>query len=82
MDLPSNHRYHAATVEALRDASDHANLPIEIRVVGTNSITDADEVARPGSAVIIGPGSPYLDQDAAHAVVRRARERGVPLVGT
>lgn len=82
MDLPSSHRYHAATVEALQHASDHVQLPIEIRVVGTNSITDADEVAKPGTAVMIGPGSPYLDQDAAHEVVRRARERGVPLVGT
>lgn len=82
MDLAPDHRYHVATVDALRHASDHAHLPIEVRIVRTDSITDAAEVARPGSAVIIGPGSPYLDQDAAHAVVRLARERGVPLLGT
>lgn len=82
MDLAPDHRYHSATVDALRHASDRAGLPIEVRIVRTDTIRDADEVARPGSAVIIGPGSPYLDQDAAHAVVRRARERGVPLVGT
>ena len=82
MDLAPEHRYHLATVDALRHASDRAGLPIEVRIVGTDTIRDVDEVARPGSAVIIGPGSPYLDQDAAHAVVRRARELGVPLVGT
>ena len=82
MDLAPAHRYHSATVDALRHASDRAGLPIEVRIVGTDTVRDADEIARPGSAVIIGPGSPYLDQDAAHAAVRRARERGVPLVGT
>ena len=82
MDLAPDHRYHSATVEALRHASDRAGLPIEVRVVGTDKIRDAGEIAQPGSAVIIGPGSPYLDQEAAHAVVRAARERGVPLVGT
>lgn len=82
MDLPPEHRYHSATVDALRHASNRARLPIDVRIVRTDSIRDADDLARAGSAVIIGPGSPYLDQDAAHAVVRRARERGVPLVGT
>ena len=82
MDLAPDHRYHLATVDALRHASDRAGLPIEVRIVGTDTIRDADEIAKPGYGVIIGPGSPYLDQEAAHAVVRRARERGIPLVGT
>jgi CTP synthase (UTP-ammonia lyase) len=55
---------------------------VKTHVVLTNTIRDVDEIARPGSALVIGPGSPYRDQDAAHAVVRAARERDVPLVGT
>ncbi len=82
MDLPFDHRYHRATIDALRHTSDYLGMRIETRVVRTDTIIDVDAIAQPGSAVIIGPGSPYLDQEAAHAVVRRARERGVPLVGT
>jgi CTP synthase (UTP-ammonia lyase) len=82
MDLPPDHRDHAATLAALNHASEYAAIPIEIRVITTDRIDDADLVARPGSAVVVGPGSPYRDPDAVHAVVRGARERGVPLVGT
>ena len=82
IDLPPDEHYHAATVAALRHASEHAGSPIEIRVVPTDMIGDPNVIAAPGSAVVVGPGSPYRDPEAVHAVVRAARERGVPLVGT
>ena len=82
IDLPPNKQYHTATVAALRHASEHRATPIEIRVVPTDRIGDIDLLATPGSAVVVGPGSPYRDPEAVHAVVRTARERGVPLVGT
>jgi len=82
IDLPADHRFHSSTLAALRHAADSRGVPIDIRVVLTDTIRDAAEVAATGSAVIIGPGSPYRDQDAAHAVVREARERNIPLVGT
>ncbi len=82
IDLPADHPYHRATLVALGHASEHRRIPIEIQVVPTDTIHDAARLATDGSAVIIGPGSPYRDPDAAHAVVREARERGVPLVGT
>jgi len=82
IDLPPDERHHTATVAALRHASEHAGSPIEIRVVPTETIYDINVVAAPGSAVVVGPGSPYRDPEAVHAVVRAARERGVPLVGT
>jgi CTP synthase (UTP-ammonia lyase) len=82
IDLPPRHEYHAATLAALRHASEHIAAPIEIRVVPTDTIGDIDLIAAPGSAVVVGPGSPYRDPEAVHAVVRAARERGVPLVGT
>lgn len=82
IDLPPDHRYHAATLAALRHASEHRAAPIEIRVVPTDAIGDIDLVASPGSAVVVGPGSPYSEPEAVHEVIRAARERGVPLVGT
>ena len=82
IDLPAEHRYHRATLAALSHASVAGRIPIEIRVVPTDTIHDASGIAANGSAVVIGPGSPYRDQEAAHAVVREARERNIPLVGT
>ncbi len=82
IDLPADHQYHRATLAALGHASEHRRIPIEVQVVPTETIRDAARIATVGSAVIIGPGSPYRDPDAANAVVREARERNVPLVGT
>ena len=82
IDLPPEHRFHVATVEALRHAADRLPAPVEVRVVPTDAIGDVDGVCTAGSAVVVGPGSPYRDQEAVHEVVRAARERGVPLVGT
>lgn len=82
IDLAPDHPYHRATLDALRHAASHLGVTIETRVVSTDAIGHVDEVIRRGTAVVIGPGSPYRNQDAAHGVVRAARERGVPLVGT
>jgi CTP synthase (UTP-ammonia lyase) len=82
IDLPADHTYHLATLAALEHASEARRIPIDVRVVRTDAIRDASRIATPGSAVVIGPGSPYCDLDAAHDVVRKAREWNVPLVGT
>ena len=82
IDLPADHPYHRATLAALAHASEQRRIAIEVQVVPTDTIRDAARIATAGSAVIIGPGSPYRDPDAANAVVREARERNVPLVGT
>ena len=82
IDLPADHPYHRATLAALEHASEHRGIPIEVQVVPTDTIRDAARIATVGSAVIIGPGSPYRDPEGAHAVVREAREKKVPLVGT
>ena len=39
-------------------------------------------IADPGAAVVVGPGSPYRNRDGVLAVIRSAREKGIPLVGT
>jgi CTP synthase (UTP-ammonia lyase) len=82
IDLPADHPYHRATLAALGHASEHRGIPIEVQVLPTDTIRDAARIATAGSAVVIGPGSPYRDPEAANAVVREARERNVPLVGT
>ena len=82
VDLPPDHRFHVATTDAIRHGADRLATPVEVRVVPTDAIGDVDGVCTAGSAVVVGPGSPYRDQEAVHEVVRAARERGVPLVGT
>lgn len=82
MDLPPDHLYHRATLAALAHASTAAGIPIEVRVAPTDTIRDAALIATSGCAVVIGPGSPYRNPDAALEVVRLAREQNVPLVGT
>ena len=81
MDLPSGQAYHAATMRALDHAASSLGLAIDAHLVTTDAI-DAALVADPGAAVVIGPGSPYRDPEAVLQVIRSARERGVPLVGT
>ena len=82
MDIPVHHRFHRATVAALEHAAEFLRIPVDVRVVPTDTVDDPAQVAATGSAVVIGPSTPYRDPDAAHAVVREARERNTPLVGT
>ena len=82
IDQPPYQRYHAATLAALDHAADHLAISTQVRVVPTDTIGGPGRVTAHGSAVLVGPGSPYRDPEAVHAVVRLARERGIPLVGT
>ncbi len=81
IDLAPEQRYHAATLAALEHASARLGAAVDVRMVPTDTI-DGQLIADPGAAVVVGPGSPYRDQEAVHAVVRTAREKGIPLVGT
>ncbi len=82
IDLPAEHPYHAASRTALQHAASHLGLDVDIRAVPTDTIGNVDRFATGRAAVFVGPGSPYRNQNAVHAVVRMARERGVPLVAT
>lgn len=82
IDLPAAHLYHRATLDAIRHASESLATPLELRVIETDSIASPDDLVRRSRAVVVGPGSPYRDQDAVHECIRAAREGGVPLVGT
>ena len=82
IDLPPDHPYHAASIAALNHAAAHVGVGVDLRIIATKAIGDPDRLVTSGSAVFVGPGSPYDDQDAVHEVVRVSRERGVPLVAT
>ena len=76
MDLPPSQAYHQATVAALGHAADALGVGVDVRVVTT------DAIGALGDGVVIGPGSPYREPMAVENVIRQARERGLPLVGT
>jgi CTP synthase (UTP-ammonia lyase) len=82
IDYAPEHPYYRASVAALQDAASQARRPVEIRIVPTDTIDDVEQLTTAGSAVFIGPGTPYRNPDAANDVIRAARERGVPLVAT
>jgi len=81
LDSAPEHPYHVATLAAIGHAADALSLTPDVLV------TPSDTLAAPGAvdsyaAVVIGPGSPYRAPQAVLAIIRAARERGVPLVGT
>ncbi len=81
IDSPPDAKYHVATIEALEHAMSASDHDMAITVVRTPDITE-EFIASFEGAVVIGPGSPYYVPDNADEVIRSARERGVPLVGT
>lgn len=81
IDLPDGARYHAATVDAIGHAANGLGFAVDLRVTTSDSPSLRTELAGSGG-VVIGPGSPYRDERAVWDVIRSARERGVPLVGT
>src|SRR5260370_42025113 len=82
IDSPPHHPYHLATLAALRHASDHLGVTIEVRVVPTDEIRDPSTIASAGSAAIIGPGTPHRDPEAARAVVGAAQHAQIPRLAT
>lgn len=80
MDLPPERPYHQATLAAVAHAA-VGGCDARTVLVPTDSIGGRTADAL-GDAVVVGPGSPYRDAEAVLDVIRSARERGVPLVGT
>ena len=76
MDLSEQDASFRYTCDALDHAVAATSPDVMVRVVHT------DEIDALGDGVVIGPGSPYRDAAAAEDVIRTAREKGIPLVGT
>ena len=81
VDLPETQQYLTATMAALEHSATATNINIDAQLIRTDTITPAF-IEHPGDAVVLGPGSPYLRPDLAEEVIRSAREKGIPLVGT
>jgi CTP synthase (UTP-ammonia lyase) len=81
LDSAPTHPYHIATLAAIGHAADALSLRPDVLVTPSDTLADPAAVES-YAAIVIGPGSPYRDPEAALATIRAARERGVPLVGT
>lgn len=73
--------YHLATVAAINHAADAIGHALDLGVHRTDANAIPPDL-RSLDGIVVGPGSPYRDERAVWDVVRSARERGVPLVGT
>jgi CTP synthase (UTP-ammonia lyase) len=73
-------RYADATISALRHALDRLACDLPLTELPTSRIDPF--VAERFDGIVVGPGSPYENADGVIGVIRAARERGVPLVGT
>ena len=81
IDLPVGAHYSVATFDALTHAAGALGEDVDARACATDALpfgSDLDGI----DGVVVGPGSPYRDEAAVWSVVRSARERGLPLVGT
>jgi CTP synthase (UTP-ammonia lyase) len=74
-DYEPHNETHTATDAAL----EHVELGFDW--IGTDFV-DPEQAVSHYDAVWIAPASPYRNMDAALEVIRLARERGMPLVGT
>jgi CTP synthase (UTP-ammonia lyase) len=74
-DYQPENETHTATDAALG----HVGLAFDW--IGTD-VVDPEATVAGYEAVWIAPSSPYRNMEAALEVIRLARERGVPLVGT
>jgi CTP synthase (UTP-ammonia lyase) len=82
MDLPPTQRYHVATLAAIDHAAVVLGLDLDVQVLTTDALGNPADLADTSAAIVVGPGSPYRDPEAVLTVIRLARERGIPLVGT
>jgi CTP synthase (UTP-ammonia lyase) len=81
IDLPEGAPYRRATAEALRHAATARGAALGLEERHTDDEQALAAVDR-ADGLVIGPGSPYRDEERVWEIVRTARERDVPLVGT
>jgi CTP synthase (UTP-ammonia lyase) len=69
---------HRATTEALRAITDQWAF----EWISTDQLRARWSEVERLSGLLVAPASPYRDMAAVLDVIRHARERGIPLVGT
>jgi CTP synthase (UTP-ammonia lyase) len=75
-DYKASHSTHAATDQAL------TALDLTFEWIATDELRVRWAQVEDLAGIFVAPGSPYRDMEATLDVIRHARERGVPLVGT
>lgn len=83
-DYRPENRSHIATSDAVAHCSAALSLNVEHRWVGTEELAQPDGIKRLAgfSGFWIAPGSPYKSMTGALLAIQRAREQGIPLLGT
>jgi CTP synthase (UTP-ammonia lyase) len=83
-DFDSKSKSHTATNEAIAHCADSLGIMVATRWIGTAQLVRPDGLDRLAKfdGLWIGPGSPYESMEGALSAIRRARERGIPLLGT
>ena len=83
-DYRSGNRSHVATGDAVAHCSAALDLPVEHCWVGTEELAQSDGLRRLSefNGFWIAPGSPYKSMTGALLAIQRAREQGIPLLGT
>lgn len=77
-------RAHHVIADALQHSADSLSLDIETRWLPTSCLDDAsagDDLAA-CDAIWCGPCGPYVNAGGALRAIRRAREEGIPFLGT
>jgi CTP synthase (UTP-ammonia lyase) len=77
-DYSQKNPTHRATTEALRAITDQRAF----EWITTDQLKARWPEVERLSGIFVAPASPYRDTDAVLDVIRHARERGIPLVGT
>ena len=73
--------FYAETVASVEHAIAAVGCDLAIQVIRTGEVSD-ELIGQPDGGIFIGPGTPFEHPDRAEALIRSARERGVPLVAT
>lgn len=83
-DLRPDNRFHLATNDAVANCSAALGLVVEHRWISTDQLALPDGMKRLEgfSGFWIAPGSPYKSMKGALLAIQRAREQGIPLLGT
>jgi len=75
---------HIATNDAIRHASSHLKIPVEITWLSTPSFLEVSgqNALKHYDGIWISPGSPYESLEGVLSGIQLAREMNKPLIGT
>src|SRR5437763_920056 len=83
-DFDPGSKSHSATNNAIAHCAAASGVGIKFRWIATTELARPHglDILAESRGIWIGPGSPYQSMEGALTVIRLARERGIPLLGT